>query len=692
MEVNFLCPPHCGPWLEKELAALGITVSQRAGRLIAGEGELAAIYRACLYSRVAARILVPIAEGPAHSDETLMQTLTDIDWAGQMIDGDSLAIDFRGTGGWINHSRFGRQRVKDGIVDSLRAAGREHPPLKPEAPDLLVFAHFDGQRIRLYRDLGAGPLHQRGYRKQAGGAPIKENLAAALLMAAGWPEHEHLLDPFCGSGTLVIEAALMKGGIAPGLYRRRWGFRGWPAHEAAEWQRQKSHARSELEQLDLSDCRLAGYDHDPAAITAARANAAAAGLEDWLIFTRREMAELKAPPGTESGLVISNPPYGERLEEREDLPALFTLLGERLRGPLKGWRYALLATEPDLLRHTGLDRRREYRFRNGPLDCKLVELWPPPPREGRDMENRLLKNLKHLRRWARREETDAFRVYDADIPEFALAVDCYGEHALVQEYAPPREIPADKAERRLAAGVAAVARALEIPGENIHLRTRRPQKGREQYTRLGNRGLELTVQEGPARFIVNLSDYTDSGLFLDHRPVRRWIRERAEGQRFLNLFAYTATATVHAALGGAAHTTSVDLNRNYLAWGQRNLALNGFDGDNHAFVRADCLEWLKQQKQQWDLILLDPPTFSNSSRMDDTLDIQRDHPALIRHALQVLAPGGLLIFSCNRRDFRLQLDDDGLQVQDMTARSIPEDFKRNQRIHHCWFISKAEKV
>jgi 23S rRNA (guanine2445-N2)-methyltransferase / 23S rRNA (guanine2069-N7)-methyltransferase len=688
VDVYFLCPPHCGPWLEKELQQLGVSVNHRAGRLIGGQADLETIYRACLYSRVASRILIPIAEGPADSDQALMESLAKVDWPNQILGGDSLAIDFRGTGGWLNHSRFGRQRLKDGIVDGLRAAGRDHPELKPEAPDVLIFAHFDGKRIQLYRDLGAGPLHQRGYRRQGGGAPIKENLAAAILMAAGWPDYDNLVDPFCGSGTLVIEAALMKGGIAPGLFRRRWGFRGWPEHEAAEWQRQKSHARNELDALDLSDCRLAGYDKDPEAITAARANAAAAGLEDWLIFARRDMADLRPPPGAESGLVISNPPYGERLEERADLPALFSELGERLRGPMKNWRFALLATDSSLLPHTGLDRRREFRFRNGPLDCQLVLLWPPPPREGRDLENRLLKNIKHLKRWAGREDTDAFRVYDADIPEFALAVDCYGEHALVQEYAPPKEIPADKAERRLAAGVAAVARALELPGENIHLRTRRPQKGREQYTRLAKRGLEITVHEGPARFIVNLSDYNDSGLFLDHRPVRRWVREKADGKRFLNLFAYTATATVHAALGGARQTTSVDLNRNYLDWGKRNLALNELDGEAHEFIRADCLEWLQQQNAQWDLILLDPPTFSNSSRMDDTLDIQRDHPELIHHALNRLAPGGLLIFSCNRRDFRLQLDDDSLQIQDMTAKSIPEDFKRNRRIHHCWFISR----
>ncbi|MEA5446045.1 bifunctional 23S rRNA (guanine(2069)-N(7))-methyltransferase RlmK/23S rRNA (guanine(2445)-N(2))-methyltransferase RlmL [Gammaproteobacteria bacterium AB-CW1] len=691
MDLVLLCPPHCGPWLEKELAALSLPVTGRSGRMIRVETDLEGVYRCCLHSRVASRVLLPLHQGPADDDAAFVSTVDQVDWAAQLPPDGSLGMDFRGTGGWLRHSRFGQQRLKDVIVDQLRAKGLESPRLTPDRPDVQIYAHFDGERLSLYRDLGGGPLHQRGYRRRSVSAPIKENLAAAVLMAAGWPEQGNLVDPFCGSGTLVIEAAMMAAGIPAGVHRSHWGFAGWPQHDPDHWQRLLSEARHKLRQLSSLPGVLRGYDKDPDAIAAACANAQAAGLGDWLVFSHREMTVLEAPPNCQSGLVIGNPPYGERLEDRKALPSLYTRLGERLRGPFQRWHAAMLMPEPDLDRYTGLDRRRSHRFRNGAIDCHLVQLWSPPAREGRDLENRLQKNLRHLRRWARREETDAFRAYDADIPEFALAVDCYGAHALVQEYAAPKQIPADKARRRLAAGLTAVSHALDIPGENIHLRTRRPQKGREQYNRLDQRELELTVQEGPARLIVNLSDYNDSGLFLDHRPVRAWLREKARGKRFLNLFAYTGTASVHAALGGARNTTSVDLNRNYLRWAERNLAINGFKGDDHRLVRADCVEWLNRQTGRWDLILLDPPTFSNSSDTDTTLDIQRDHPALIQAALDRLVPDGLLVFSCNRRDFRLQLDDSqGLKIQDMTKASIPEDFKRNPRIHHCWFISKTK--
>jgi len=689
MQVTLLCPPHCGPWLEKEMNQLEVPVLERGGRRLIIDTDLAGVYRACLYTRVASRALYILGEGPADTDEALTQTLAEIDWAAQIPLGASLAIDFHGTGSWIRHSRFGRQRVKDGVVDGVVATGRERPELNPEAPDVLIHAHFDGERIQLARDLGGGPLHRRGYRGVQVEAPMKENLAAALLIAAGWPEQDNLVDPFCGSGTLVIEAALMKAGIAPGAYRRRWGFHGWPEHDHTLWREIRQPARNALTELEPPDCRLAGYDRDPKAVDIARRNAESAGLAEWLIFTRRDAEDLRPPPGCEGGLIIGNPPYGERLEDREDLPALFSGLGERLRGPMKGWAVSLLMADATVSRYTGLDRRKEQRFINGRIDCKLVSLWTPPPREGRDLENRLGKNLKHLKRWAQRAETDAYRVYDADIPEFALAVDRYGEHVVVQEYLPPKDIPAAKAERRLSAGLAAVARTLEVPGENVHLKIRQQQKGEQQYGRQGQRGLITEVREGPARFKVNLSDYLDTGLFLDHRPARQWVRETAQGRDMLNLFAYTGTASVQAALGGAKSTTSVDLSRTYLEWAKENFQLNGLNAEQHQVVRADCLSWLQEAKQQWDLIFLDPPTFSNSSQMDDTLDIQRDHLKLLDNALARLRPGGLLIFSCNLRNFRMEFKPaEGIEVKDMTGPSIPEDFKRNRRIHHCWFIEK----
>jgi 23S rRNA (guanine2445-N2)-methyltransferase / 23S rRNA (guanine2069-N7)-methyltransferase len=279
-------------------------------------------------------------------------------------------------------------------------------------------------------------------------------------------------------------------------------------------------------------------------------------------------------------------------------------------------------------------------------------------------------------------------VYDADLPEYAVAVDLYDGWAHVQEYAPPTTVDPVKARRRLREVMAVVPEVLGIPPMHAVLKVRRPQRGTDQYQKLQDQGRFLEVEEGGLRFLVNLTDYLDTGLFLDHRLTRRLIRELAPGRRFLNLFAYTGTATVYAAAGGAASTTTVDLSTTYLDWARRNLDLNGFTGPEHGFVRVDCLEWLEGGGNAYDLIFLDPPTFSNSKSMDGTLDVQRDHAGLIRAAMRRLAPAGVLIFSTNFRRFRLdQAVAEEFQVTDITRQTIPPDFARNPRIHSCFRIT-----
>jgi 23S rRNA (guanine2445-N2)-methyltransferase / 23S rRNA (guanine2069-N7)-methyltransferase len=306
--------------------------------------------------------------------------------------------------------------------------------------------------------------------------------------------------------------------------------------------------------------------------------------------------------------------------------------------------------------------------------------------------NRLRKNLKQLGKWAGRETICCYRLYDADMPEYALAIDLYqgaARWAHVQEYAAPKSIDPDKANERLHEALSAIPGVLGIPAEQIFLKVRQRQKGSAQYERLAERGEFHEVQEDGLRLLVNFTDYLDTGLFLDHRRTRRMLRELARGGRFLNLFGYTGAATVHAAVGARA-TTTVDMSRTYLDWARRNLALNGFEGQQHELVQADVLVWLEEEAaRRYDLIFLDPPTFSTSKRMQDTLDIQRDHPSLIRAAGGLLGPGGLLIFSTNFRRFRL--DQEGLSdfaIEDISRSTIPRDFERNPRIHQCFKITR----
>jgi 23S rRNA (cytosine1962-C5)-methyltransferase len=304
-------------------------------------------------------------------------------------------------------------------------------------------------------------------------------------------------------------------------------------------------------------------------------------------------------------------------------------------------------------------------------------------------ENRLRKNWKHLQKWARREAISCYRVYDADMPEFPLAADLYGSWLHVSEYQRRHSLTPEEHVLWLEGSTEALARVFELPPEQIFVKTRQRQKGTQQYEKTADIRHEIVVQEGGLQFLVNLSDYLDTGLFLDHRHARALVRDWAAGKRVLNLFAYTGSFTVYAAAGGAVSTTTADLSNTYLAWAQRNLGLNGLSGPQHAFVRADVLQWLDQSPTTlYDLIILDPPTFSNSKMMKDVLDTQRDHPKLINGCLNQLAPGGCLFFSTNYRNFRLEKEQlNSPDILDITSKTIPPDF-RNKKIHASYLIKK----
>jgi 23S rRNA (guanine2445-N2)-methyltransferase / 23S rRNA (guanine2069-N7)-methyltransferase len=536
---------------------------------------------------------------------------------------------------------------------------------------------------------------------------MKENLAAAVLLRAGWPQIARLggalVDPMCGSGTLLIEGALLAADVAPGLRRGYFGFLGWKGHDPQLWARLLAEAQQRREAGLAHLPVIVGGDRDGAAIRAAWASLERAGLHGRVHFERRDLADLAPPPGAKPGLVVVNPPYGERLGEAETLRPLYRLLGERLRERFTGWTAAVLTGNPDLGKEMGLRARRYHTLFNGALECRLLHFeiepqWFVEPGKRPEVlsagaeafANRLRKNLKTIGRWAAQNGITCYRLYDADLPEYAVAVDLYEGWAHVQEYEAPSSVDPNRAEARLREALAVLPGVLGMAEERVVLKVRRRQKGRAQYEKLGEKGEFIEVGEGGLRFLVNLTDYLDTGLFLDHRPTRAMLRELAGGKRFLNLFAYTGTATVHAAAGGAVATVSVDLSRTYLDWARRNLAVNGFAGRQHELVRADVLEWLARERRRFDLIFLDPPTFSASKRMERTFDVQRDHVPLLRAAVRLLDPGGLLIFSTNSRRFRLDREAlPELAIEEITPRTIPRDFERNPRIHYCWKITRA---
>lgn len=685
--------------LARELETLGLAEvrAERGGCRF--EASLAGAYRTCLWSRLAARVLMPLSEFEAEDDQALYAGASRIDWSSHLDPTTSFAVSFTGIRPALSHSRFAEQRIKDAVVDQFRASQGERPSVDLRQPDLRIQAHQTDKRVTLSLDLSGESLHRRGYREAGNIAPLKEHLAAAMLLRADWPAIAAagggLVDPMCGSGTLVIEAALMASDSAPGLLRTHWGFLRWPGHDDGAW---KALIDEAIERQEAGLTRLppmTGSDHDPAVIRIARANARRAGLEKYVRFECQDLDQ--ARPVTTTGLLITNPPYGERLGQDQQILPLYLKLAATLRQHFPRWRAVILNGAGIEI---GLKPERSWPMRNGPIECRLdrFELDETPRSPGlgaEDLANRLSKNQRQLKRWRQREGVRCYRIYDADLPEYALAIDVYesenGDWLHVQEYQAPRSIDPHKAQARLRAALEVIPQALGVDPDRLVLKLRQRQQGHNQYQRQDQTGHSLIIQEGRCRLRVNLLDYLDTGLFLDHRPVRLWLGENARGKRLLNLFCYTGAATVHAAVGGATETTSVDLSNTYLDWLADNLALNDCANRQHRLIQADCLAWLEDCDERYDLIFLDPPSFSNSKRMDDTLDIQRDHAGLINRASELLAPDGLLIFSTNLRRFKLDPElSQHLSIEDRSRWSIPDDFRRNQRIHQCFFIRRRE--
>jgi 23S rRNA (guanine2445-N2)-methyltransferase / 23S rRNA (guanine2069-N7)-methyltransferase len=697
--------------LAEELAQFGAGDIRERSHDVKFQGTLEVGYRACLWSRTATRVYLSLGSIDATSSKSVYEAVKRIDWREHLAPGATLACDCSGGNESIRHTIYGSQLLKDAVCDNLRESTGERPNIKPERPDVLLHLHVEGPTALVSLDFSGESLHRRGYRSEGGRAPLKENVAAAVLLRAGWPQIAAaggiLLDPMCGSGTFLTEGALIAADAAPAIDREYFGFLKWHGHDAALWARLRAEAVAQRSARVARRCIL-GSDIDSEAVRMAIANAAHAGVADWLHVEKRALSEV-VRPSAETGLIVANPPYGERIGAESGLPELYSELGAVLRDRFQGWQAAILTGNPPLARNLGIYAKRSHRVFNGTIECRLLRFdlnaasaqrpaeevradWSSRP--GAQMfANRLRKNLQRLDPWAAREHIDCFRVYDADMPEYAFAIDLYGResrHVYVQEYAPPKSVNQESARERRREALAVLPEVLGVPLPQVHTRVRKPQKGADQYEKRESAAERHAVQEGGLKFWVNFRDYLDTGLFLDHRIVRGMLRAWAKDADFLNLFCYTGSATVYAAAGGARSTTGVDLSNTYLDWAHENLLLNGFRGDNHELYRADCLAWLEEQESRgarFDLIFLDPPTFSNSKRMEGVLDVQRDHVGMIRRSLNLLRPAGRLVFSTNYTRFKL--DEGGLgdlAIEDISAATVPKDFERHARIHKCFVV------
>ncbi|MFT5699443.1 MAG: 23S rRNA (guanine2445-N2)-methyltransferase / 23S rRNA (guanine2069-N7)-methyltransferase [Desulforhopalus sp.] len=703
------CATGVEPLVRDEIDQFGGNNIEVGKGVVTWESDLETAYRCCLWSRFASRILLKIAGFDAGNEDVLYQKAKEVPWQDHMGVKTSFAINCTiiGTSN-ITHSKYAALKVKDALVDSFRDRLGERPSVKGDKPGVQFHLHLEEGGATVFIDLSGESLHRRGYRAKGTIAPLKETLGAAIVALSGWPkEGGDLVDPMCGSGTLLIEAAMMFGDSAPGLSRNYFGFYEWSGHDNDLWRSLVDEAMAREDDGLLKKWPvIVGYDSDHVAVSAAKKNILQAGLEDHIQVRQADLATLHPP--SNSGMVLSNLPYGERLSETEYVARLYRAYGRIAKERFVGWRLGAFISNPELTDSFTFSWQNKYKLHNGSIPCRLLTgkvepeaepqfIWHLPEagstKENGEFANRLLKNMKKMQKWADREQVDCYRIYHSDLPEYNFSIDLYSKWIHVQEYAAPKTVEAELSASRLRHGLEVIRDVLGVRSNRIFVKRRERQKGSSQYEKRDSKKKMYEVREGPCSLLVNFTDYLDTGLFLDHRPVRQKIYNEAKGKRFLNLFAYTGTATVQAAMGGAVSTMTVDLSSTYLDWARLNLAVNGFSEVKHRVEQADCAEWLGASHSKFDLIFMDPPTFSNTKKDNRVFDVQKDHLQLIELAMTRLETEGLLLFSTNFRKFKL--DEEVLAIYDVkeiTDQTIPFDFSRNKKIHKCWEIRHRGRI
>lgn len=713
--------------LETELHSLGATQIAQRRSGCACRGTLEVAYKIVMWSRIANRVFLTLQQNNATTFDELYDVAKKVDWAAHMQVQQTFAVSSTVVRSDLNHTHFASLKVKDAVADFWRDLAGERPNVDTVKPDLSLHLHLHEQVATFFVELSAESLHRRGYRYSDSPAPLKENLAAALLMRAGWPKIAAaggtFWDPMCGSGTLVMEAAMMAADVAPGIFHQTYGSPGWAGHQKAQWKAVVADAQARQKAGRKTLPKIGGSDQSSRQIMHAQQDAGRVSLADKIEFVVADVQGVQRPQG-EPGLVVTNPPYGERLGDVKALRLLYANLGETLKRVFYGYRAAVFSGEPDLLQCIDLRAHKKHVLYNGALRCSLnhYEVRTKSQHDTQTSEtvetktsdlndavqmfvNRVHKNQKKLDAWVQKEQISCYRLYDADLPEYAVAIDLYRgategnrraqgkTYAVVQEYAPPKTVAPAKAARRLADVMGVLPTTLNIPAHHIFLKVRERKRSGSQYESLANEGRYFCVEENRCKFWVNFKDYLDTGLFLDHRLTRARIAELSKGKRVLNLFAYTGTASVMAAHAGATQVTTVDMSNTYLDWAEHNFELNGISVNKHEFVRADCLEWLRTNQQRFDIIFLDPPTFSRSKRMEQTFDVQRDHAIVITQCMNMLNPSGTLLFSTNFQRFKLAMElTEHYAVINTSERTLPKDFAGNPRIHQTFELRLRNDV
>ena len=723
--------------VSRELKALGYDNRIVGLGRIAFDADESAVCRANLWLRTSGRVLLKLGSFPATDFGQLFDFTYALPWERWITPDGAFPVKGRSLKSQLSSVPACQKIVKKAVAEKLLAA-HGVGQLEETGSTYQVEVSLLNDEATLTIDTSGSGLHKRGYRPLTGKAPLRETLAAGLVLLSFWRPDRPFVDPFCGTGTIPIEAALIGRNMAPGI-NRRFAAEDWPTLSTSLWETARTEAR-DLARPDLPE-RIIGTDIDEEALSMARFHAERAGVGADIHFQQRDFRALLSK--RTYGCVIANPPYAERMGTSTDVGELYRAMPEVLRR-LKTWSHFILTAYPDFEGLIGQEADRRRKLFNSRIECTYYQFHGPRPsapasadstadrlpvlegpaefeqdtdvarpkprpaddatvqafgglsqkarQQAEIFRSRLLKRARHLRRWPTRRGITCYRLYDRDVPDVPLAVDRYEDCLHIAEYDRPHErTPAEHADW-LDLMVRTAGQVMEVDPARIFLKRRRRQRGTQQYERYANNKRVFSVSEGGLKFQVNLSDYVDTGLFLDHRITRSMVGEAADGKRFLNLFGYTGAFTVYAAAGGAKSTVTVDLSNTYLEWAQRNMRLNDLAGPSHRFVSSDAMSFLAALPEVpcYDLAVVDPPTFSNSKKTESVWDVQRDHAGLLNRLLGRMVPGGIIVFSTNFRRFKLaeaELRD--AEVREISRQTVPEDY-RNRRIHRCWRIVRRD--
>lgn len=710
--------------LARELKELGMRRVRPLRGGVAFFGGIEAGYRACLWSRVATRIQLVLARIGARDANELYANVRSFAWESHLPPHATIALEAHGTNKSLRKTTFTALKAKDALCDRMREVRGKRPDVDAKHPDFAVNIALHETKATLYLNLSGESLHRRGYREDGvqTEAPLKETLAAGILLMAGWPALWNaggsLIDPMCGSGTFAIEAALIASNTAPGLARQKWGFFGWAQHDPDLWASLCSQAQA-ARQGGSGRPRIVASDIDGQAIAIAKANAQRAGVLDMAQFRVTDAAQAgkrlrNMAQHASGGLLVANPPYGRRLMDRSELPGAYAALATCMASVPSAWEAALITPDPGIDSSLGRipyhttpcfngpieTTIRQYRLESSPTTINVTSLEgrqqsvPVADEKSAQFAARLRKVARERARWAKREGIDCYRIYDADLPDYALSVDLFqntfeasrARYARIVERRRPASVDHEAAVRHLADARNVTAALLGIPPADIAVcaweHSGNAHAAGEQRT--------ITVSEDGLRFQIALDGDRTPALPLNQRSIRRWVGEQAEGKRVACLFASGGAALLHAAANGARTTIAVDPSKGHVDALRQSFSANGFSGKRYRFESAGIESWIGREVRAghtYDLVVCIPPSWLPARDAGGhEWDLGRDAASLLGQTCDLLSRDGQILFVSTGEQ---RVDLSGLDACDMSSRMTPEDFERSIDRLHCWRITRG---